>query len=231
MNSVQDFQIGERVEVRDNNDWREGFIAKILGLKILVQCDGWSPMEFKHIRKLASKSPLQARPIYKPQQKSLTKNNLKVPKMEDFVMPMDLKKKRPHQQQKKLKKIEPKAKMNQITVLVRNPPQPTYITPPVMYRVDYYPAYQYVNPMWNIQNYQMYANNYQYANFYPPQVNQAMPEVPQPPPVVETPQTAAPPSEPVAEKQLTAIPSILGETNFELPTWVKPIISNSGMAQ
>jgi len=51
-----DFQIGDQVQCRDNNDWREGTVIET-SPKLLVKCDGWPPLSFKEVRLMASKPP------------------------------------------------------------------------------------------------------------------------------------------------------------------------------
>lgn len=51
-----DFQIGDKVQCRDNNDWRFGVITQTDPL-LLVQCEGWPPLEFNRVRKIPSQPP------------------------------------------------------------------------------------------------------------------------------------------------------------------------------
>merc|ERR550517_1398722 len=64
------FEIGELVHVRDQNDWRAGFVTQLHPLK--VQCEGWPALEFSHVRKMASRSPLSKIPLFNQRRRKIT---------------------------------------------------------------------------------------------------------------------------------------------------------------
>eukprot|EP00493_Phyllostaurus_siculus_P024525 UN24865 len=122
------FEIGELVQVRDQNDWRPGFVTQLHPLK--VQCEGWPALEFSEVRKMASQSPLSKMPTFQPVE----------------------------QEKNAPKAKEANASSQSITVLVPNHLLPTYEPPIFYYQPPqfYYPQqaiYGYVN--YTAQNYTM----------------------------------------------------------------------------
>lgn len=226
----RNFAIGELVEVRDANikTWRDGIITQ-LKPKLLVKCDGWSPLTFDHVRKCASKPPTHKQPVFTSPEAWTAKSSEK-PKKQPILAPPKPKQ-QPVSAPSEPKAAAPVAKPQSQNLLYYNPSPPVYQP-----QVRYY----YVQPNLPQVTYyqqQYYANTYYQTSsqFYPSYNPGFVPQetqVPQFEPYKREPEPMPTPPEVVEAKIEPKAPvqTILGDTKFELPQWVKPIFPMTKMA-
>jgi len=230
------FVIGDLVEVRDANikTWREGIVAQVEP-KLLVKCEGWCALQFDHVRQCASKPPTHTKPAWikstkqpvSAKQQPLRKPPIQKtsPKQQPVLAPT----KQPVSAPIDTKPAAPLTKPQSQNLLYYNPSPTAYYYVP---QVSYY--YQ--------QQYQQYCQQY-YSNtfvnnssqFYPSYNSCYVPQetqVPQFHSYQQEPESKPTPPE-VTEVKIESnkpVQTILGDTNFKLPQWVKPIFPESRMA-
>jgi len=229
MTTSRNFVIGDLVEVRDANikTWREGIVTQ-LEPKLLVQCKGWCALPFDHVRPCASKPPTHTEPAWSAWIKSRQTQKTS-PKRQPILAP----KKQPVSTPINPKPAAPLTKPQSQNLLYYNPSPtltfqtPFYYVPQVNYYQQQYLQYcqQYYSNAFVNNSSQFYPS---YNSGYVPQETQ----VPQFHSYQQEPESKPTPPE-VAEVKIEPnkpIQTILGDTNFKLPQWVKPIFPESRMA-
>lgn len=178
-----EYVLGERVEVRDGNDgvwsyWRQGTVTQVAPV-ILVQCDGYSPSQFKFVRKMASFPPTYVAPKESPRIPVLVKNPPEAKNFCNHGFVYD---------------------NNGSLVAPFNFVQPVFYPYIIPYNFQPFQSFHTVMP----------TPQYQEEVIQPPEVSS---------PVL--------PKAKEAEIEAGKIPTILGETHFELPRHVKCIFNGA----